>query len=95
MRLYQQRDARYPVLLCDMEDGRPSFKVGWVQHTQHINKFYCKCMWMTHGGDHRDWLYPEAYPENHMFDTSQEAEQALLECAIVVLLAGFRGRHSK
>lgn len=90
-------------LMCDMEDGKEPFTLGWVtntitlgwvQNTNHT-QFYCLCAWMTdmeRESYQRPWLWPTAYPEEHAFDTEQEAMQALIDASMVAIIGGFRGR---
>ena len=81
-------------LMCDMEDGSKPFGMGWVQNTDYT-RFYCLCRWMTDDPKdlhRRPWLSPTAYPEGHTFTTESEAMQALMDCATVAVLGGFRGR---
>ncbi len=84
-------------LMCDMEDGKRPFKMGWVQNTNHI-QFYCMCSWMTdmeNESYQRPWLWHTAYPEEHVFDTEHEAMQALIDASVVAIIGGFRGRTAR
>ena len=82
-------------LMCDMENGKEHFKMGWVQNTNHT-QFYCLCVWMTDNPRdtyRRPWLSPPTYPEKHIFDTEHEAMQALIDASMVAVIGGFRGRR--
>ena len=84
-------------LMCDMEDGKEPFKMGWVQNTNET-KFYCLCSWMTQfptDSYKRPWLSPPTYPEQHVFDTEHEAMQALIDASMVAIIGGFRGRGAR
>lgn len=81
-------------LMCNMEDGKPHFKLGWVQNTNYT-RFYCLCAWMSdlrRDTYSRPWLSPSTYPEKHIFDTEHEAMQALIDASVVAIIGGFRGR---
>jgi hypothetical protein len=81
-------------LMCDMKDGKPPFKLGWVQNTNYT-QFYCLCSWMTDipkDVAQRPWLHLTTYPEEHIFDTESEAMQALVDAGTVAVIGGFRGR---
>ena len=84
-------------LICDMEDGKPTFKLGWVQNTNERD-YYCMCSWMTElprDSYQRPWLQPSAYPEEHIFKSEHEAMQALIDSAMVAVIGGFRGRGER
>ena len=92
MKIYRTNSYPEPGdLLCDMQDGIPPFKLGWVQHTDD-QRHYCMCMWMAHAPDNRAHLLPVDYPEQHPFATEDEAWQALSDAAVVAVISGFRGR---
>lgn len=63
--------------------------MGWVDGEHHVH-----CMWMTFQAekDGRPQLIETQYPEDHDFETVEQAKEALLESAIVVYVGGFRGR---
>lgn len=85
-------------LMCDMEDGKPIFKLGWVQHNPVATRFYCLCSWMTdipNDSYTRPWLQTSTYPEGHNFGTEHEAMQALIDSAMVAIIGGFRGRGER
>ena len=85
-------------LMCDMEDGKPIFKLGWVQHNPIATKFSCMCSWMTdmpNDSYNRRWLQKSTYPEGHNFGTEHEARQALIDSATVAIIGGFRGRGER
>ena len=92
MKLYIQNTDE---LVCDMEDGKPPFKMGWIQRHTPGPTFYCLCSWMTDMESEsysRPWLWQTAYPEEHAFDTKHEAMQALTDASVVAIIGGFRGR---
>jgi len=82
-------------LMCDMQDGKPPFKLGSVQ-TANYTQFYCLCSWMTDTASDlakRPWLHMTTYPEHHNFNTKSEALQALIDAGTVAVVGGFRGRR--
>jgi len=92
MKIYRTDSPHKPgELLCDMQNGNPPFKLGWVQHND-IQEHYCMCMWMVHAPDSRPHLLPVDYPEQHPFATEDEAYQALSDAAVIAVIGGFRGR---
>lgn len=64
-------------------------RMGWVDYCNHVH-----CMWMTYNGeeDPREHLIESQYPENHKFETVEQAKAALLESAVPIYIGGFRGR---
>ena len=85
-------------LMCDMEDGKPVFKLGWVQHNPVATRFYCLCSWMTdipNDSYTRPWLQTSTYPEGHNFNTEHEAMQTLIDTSMVAVIGGFRGRGER
>lgn len=65
--------------------------MGWVDDELFVN-----CMWMAYrehpDDDPRQHLIDAQYPEDHQFDSIDEAKAALLESAVVAYIGGFRGR---
>ena len=64
--------------------------MGWVDDANSVH-----CMWMTYRDeedDPRSNLIDSQYPEDHAFETVEQAKDALLESAIVAYIGGFRGR---
>lgn len=65
--------------------------MGWVDDENEVH-----CMWMTYRNedyeDERTHLIDSQYPEDHNFETREQAQAALLESAVPVYIGGFRGR---
>lgn len=70
--------------------------MGWVdKRGGDGTKYRVCCMWMTSTPDDRvtsGHLLATSYPEEHVFNTMDEAKQALLETATVMYIGGWRGR---
>lgn len=75
----------------DLELTINGVHMGWVDDLNHVH-----CMWMTlkdaEDDDPRDHLIESQYPEDHEFETREQAKAALLESAVPMYIGGFRGR---
>lgn len=81
---------RYNKVDGDVELWINGVDMGWVDGLNNVH-----CMWMTYRDvedDAREHLIASQYPEDHGFETQEEAKAALLEAAVPVYIGGFRGR---